>query len=61
MTLKRHKEVPAPEENPKYTGSEMLDRFKEEKMFTLAVTRGLAGFKGHAVVAYTFICVVGPS
>ena len=41
--------------------ADLLERFKAEEMFTFAVTRGLAGFVGHAVVAYTFIGVVGPS
>ena len=55
MTLKRDEDPPLPDENPKYTLSEVPDRFKAEEMFTFAVTRGLAGFVGHAVVAYTFI------
>ena len=61
LMLNMHIESPVPWEKPKYTGSEVLDSFKAEEMFTLVVTRGLAGFVGHAVVAYTFICVVGPS
>ena len=60
MTLKRAEPPVLPNENPKYTVSELLNSFKTEEMFTLAVTRGLAGFVGHAVVAYTFICAVNP-